>query len=327
MKLSSAILLATSMISAASAESFNRQSVSFVIDGETLRGDLYLPTSSSVKAKVPAVVVGGSLTSVKEQMSATYAKALAKQGIAALAFDYRHYGQSDGTPRQLESVPSKRADLQAAVSFLQTQARIDADAIALMGICTSGGNVIQAAAIDQRVKAVITVAGWFAEPSLTPLLYGGEEGVATLKQQAQAAQEKFLRTGTSDTVQTYGMAGSGAAHAGDHMDYYVNAQRGNISQWTNALAVQSWASWLDFNPVADAAKVKVPTMIIHSDDSAFPDQAKKVYGLLAGKKELNWMQGGHFEFYDNPEKVKAVAADTVRFIRAQQISSKVSAAL
>ncbi|MFM2400200.1 MAG: hypothetical protein RL341_2357, partial [Pseudomonadota bacterium] len=89
--------------------------------------------------KLPAVVVGGSLTSVKEQMSAAYAKELAGQGFAALAFDYRHYGQSEGMPRQLESVESKKADLKGAVSFLQTHARIDPQGIALLGVCTSGG--------------------------------------------------------------------------------------------------------------------------------------------------------------------------------------------
>ncbi|MFM2400199.1 MAG: hypothetical protein RL341_2356 [Pseudomonadota bacterium] len=149
------------------------------------------------------------------------------------------------------------------------------------------------------------------------MLYGGDAAVANLKVQGQQALAKYRATGKSDTVQTYGMAGSGAAHAGDHMDYYVNPQRGNIAPWTNAMAVQSWESWLSFNPVAAASKVTTPTMIIHSDDSALPDQAKKVFGLLAGKKELNWMRGGHFEFYDNPAKVKAAASEVARFVRTQ----------
>jgi uncharacterized protein len=79
--------------SSALAAEFEKQSVSFKVDGQTLRGDLYLPRGASASSKVPAVVVGGSLTSVKEQMSASYAQELAKRGIAALAFDYRHYGR------------------------------------------------------------------------------------------------------------------------------------------------------------------------------------------------------------------------------------------
>jgi uncharacterized protein len=312
------IVAAASLVAgSALASEFQKQAVSFTVDGQTLRGDLYLPKGATAQAKVPAVVIAGSLTSVKEQMSASYAKELASQGIAALAFDYRHYGQSEGMPRQLESVETKNADLKAAVTFLQTQSSINAAGISLLGVCTSGGNVIQAAAQDERVKAVVTVAGWFVEPSFTSMLYGGESAVANLKAQGQAAAAKYRSTGVSDTVQTYGMAGSGATHAGDHMDYYVNTQRGNIPQWINAMAVQSWESWLNFNPVSAAPQVTAATMIIHSDDSALPDQAKKVYGLLAGKKELNWMKGGHFEFYDNPSKVKAAATEAARFIRQQ----------
>jgi uncharacterized protein len=299
------------------AAAFEKRAVSFQIDGQTLQADLYLPLGASVAKPVPAVVVGGSLTSVKEQMSASYAKALARQGLAALAFDYRHYGKSEGMPRQLENAETKKADLKAAVSFLLTVPNINPQGIGLLGICTSGGNVIQAAAEDARIRSVVTVAGWFAEPSLTPMLYGGDAGVASLRAQSKQALAKYRKTGVSDTVQTYGMAGSGAAHAGDHMDYYVNKQRGNITQWSNTLAVQSWESWLSFDPVSSAASVKTPTMIIHSDDSAFPDQARKVYGLLAGKKELNWMKGGHFEFYDNPGIVGIAAKDIARFVKAQ----------
>jgi uncharacterized protein len=200
-----AVAAASLMASAAIAAEFEKRAVSFKVEGQTLRGDLYLPKGAKAGANLPAVVVGGSLTSVKEQMSGSYAKELASRGIAALAFDYRHYGQSEGQPRQLESVEAKKADLKGAVSFLQTQAAINPNGISLLGVCTSGGNVIQAAAEDGRVKAVVTIAGWFAEPSLTPLLYGGEAGVAGLKAQGQQALAKFRSTGVSDAVKTYGM--------------------------------------------------------------------------------------------------------------------------
>lgn len=311
-----AVAAAATTVLAAQAGDFSKQAVSFQVDGQTIRGDLYLPKGASASSRVPAMVVGGSLTSVKEQMSTSYARELAGNGIAALAIDYRHYGQSEGLPRQLESVETKQADLLAAVGFLRQHAAVLPHGVALLGICTSGGNVIQAAAADPSLAAVVTVAGWFAEPSLTPLLYGGEQGVALLRQQGEAARVKYQATGVADTVQTYGMAGSDAAHAGDHMDYYVNPTRGKIAAWTNAMAVQSWNSWLSFDPVSSASKVHVPTMIIHSDDSAFPDQAKKVFGLLAGPKALSWQQGGHFEFYDNPAKVELAAAEAARFLFA-----------
>jgi uncharacterized protein len=116
-------------------------------------------------------------------------------------------------------------------------------------------------------------------------------------------------------VQTYGPAGSSAAHAGDHLAYYFDSTRGNIPQWTNQMAIQSWESWLAFDPVSAAKNVKAATMIVHSDDSALPDQARKVFASLPGRKELKWMQGGHFDFYDNEAKVSEAANEIARFVK------------
>jgi uncharacterized protein len=143
-----ALATAAATTLAAKAGEFSKQAVSFKVDGQTIRGDLYLPKGAGANARVPAMVVGGSLTSVKEQMPASYAQELASSGIAALAIDYRHYGQSEGLPRQLESVESKKADLLGAVGFLRQHAAVLPHGVALLGICTSGGNVIQAAAAD-----------------------------------------------------------------------------------------------------------------------------------------------------------------------------------
>ena len=66
-----------------------------------------------------AIVTTGPLTSVKEQATGAYAKALAERGFAALAFDHRYFGESGGTPRQFENPSAKVADIRAAVAALQ----------------------------------------------------------------------------------------------------------------------------------------------------------------------------------------------------------------
>ena len=70
--------------------------LTFESGGETLVGDLYLPRDEPAGV----VVAVGPLTSVKEQASGAYARAMAERGYAGLAFDYRYFGESGGTPRQ-----------------------------------------------------------------------------------------------------------------------------------------------------------------------------------------------------------------------------------
>jgi uncharacterized protein len=67
------------------------QTVNFESNGTPLVGTLYLPTDRGIP--LPAVVVTGAWMTVKEQMAATYAQALAERGFAALAFDFRGWGR------------------------------------------------------------------------------------------------------------------------------------------------------------------------------------------------------------------------------------------
>jgi fermentation-respiration switch protein FrsA (DUF1100 family) len=79
-----------------------KRKITFERDGVTLAGDLFAPADFDESGHYQAVIVQGSFTSVKEQMAGTYAEKFAEQGFVALSFDYAHYGESAGQPRQLE---------------------------------------------------------------------------------------------------------------------------------------------------------------------------------------------------------------------------------
>ena len=270
-------------------------------------GDLYLPAGDNADQRYAAAVVAGSLTSVKEMMSGHYARELAKRGVMALAIDYRNFGESGGAARQFEDPALKTQDLSAAAAFLAARKDTAGETAGLLGVCTSGGNVLYAAASDTRVGAVATVAGWFAEPSVAPLLYGGEEGVETRRTAGRAAREKYERTGENEIIPAYHNTDQSASHVGP-MEYYMDASRGGgAPEWRNEFAVMSWEPWLDFDPVSHAEKVTQPAFILHSDGSALPDQARKVFDRLQGSKTLHWAEGDHFSFYDAPEKVADAA--------------------
>src|SRR3954453_19349023 len=95
-----------------------KRKISFDRDGVTLVGDLFTPEGFDENGHYKAVIVEGSFTSVKEQMPGTYAQKFADRGFVPLAFDYDHYVESAGEPRQLGSPAEKLRDLQAAVSYL-----------------------------------------------------------------------------------------------------------------------------------------------------------------------------------------------------------------
>ena len=83
------VILALTQVSFGMGLSPNIEKVAFTSQGSTIKGNLYLPEASAKDKKYAAVVVTGAWTTVKEQMPATYAKALSEKGYAALTFDFR----------------------------------------------------------------------------------------------------------------------------------------------------------------------------------------------------------------------------------------------
>ena len=297
--------------------------VNFTSEGVKMVGDLYLPPNYKPGEKLPVVIVTGSWTSVKEQMAGLYAKKLGEQGFAALAFDFRYWGESGGEPRQYESPNAKIQDIKNAVTYLQSLPMIDANRIGGLGVCASAGYMAHAVAEDSRIRSFATVAAWLQEPESVRTVYGGEEAVRKKIETGLAARRKYEKTGKVDYVPAFEQDNPNAAMSGEPL-YYGNPKRGSISEWKNRFAVMSWAEWLQFDAIAAAPKVNVPTLFVHSENAALPDGVRKFYNTMPGKKKVIWAQGQQFDFYDREPYVnKAVEAVTSHF-KNTLIDAKVS---
>jgi fermentation-respiration switch protein FrsA (DUF1100 family) len=129
------------------------QEVAFSSGGETVRGDLYLPEG---EGPFPVVVMAGGWCYVKELRQPQYAKEFVARGFAALVFDYRRLGASDGEPRQHLLPWDQIEDYKNAITYLEGRADVDADRIGAWGISYSGGHVLILGAVDPRVKVVVS---------------------------------------------------------------------------------------------------------------------------------------------------------------------------
>ena len=123
--------------------------------GITLAADLYVPKNA--EGKLPAVAVSGPFGAVKEQSSGLYAQTLAERGFLTIAFDPSYTGESGGEPRYVASPDINTEDFCAAVDYLSTRADVDPERIGILGICGWGGMALNAAAIDTRLKATVTI--------------------------------------------------------------------------------------------------------------------------------------------------------------------------
>jgi len=105
----------------------SREDVTFTSGGTRCAAWLYRPDAAA--GDVPCVVMAHGFTGTRSDRLPAYAERFAAAGLAALVFDYRHFGDSEGEPRQHEDSAGKLADLRDAVGYLGTRPEVDADRI------------------------------------------------------------------------------------------------------------------------------------------------------------------------------------------------------
>jgi fermentation-respiration switch protein FrsA (DUF1100 family) len=286
----------------AAAQEIVTRKVNFTSDGETMAGVLHLPADHQGR-KLAGILVTGSWTTVKEQMPKNYAEELARQGYAALTFDFRNFGESGGAPRAYESPALKVADFKAAAQFLQTLPEVDQARIGVLAVCASAGYAAQAINEGAPLKSYAAVAGWFHDKGSVGTIYGGDEGVAVRLKAGAQAREAFEKTGEVLYVKAFDTTDQTAAMVGP-FDYYGSPQRGGIAQWDNRFALMGWTPWLTYDSVAAAKALKVPSLFVHSDNAALASNVKAIHAAVTAPKELVWSGEDHFAFYDDPVVVK-----------------------
>src|SRR5882672_7666714 len=95
------------------------------------------------------------VSSTREERLHAYGERFAGAGYAALIFDYRHFGDSGGQPRQLIDIGRQLEDYRAAMEFARGLEQVDPQKIVLWGTSFSGGHVLKLAAEDHTISATI----------------------------------------------------------------------------------------------------------------------------------------------------------------------------
>ena len=129
----------------------DRSDITFMAQSTKCAGWFY---PADLDRPAPCIVMAHGLAGVKEMRLDAYAERFAAQGYHVLVFDYRHFGASEGTPRQVLDIGKQHADWAAAVGYARSLSEVDPSRIVLWGSSLSGGHVM-ALAEPLRAAAVI----------------------------------------------------------------------------------------------------------------------------------------------------------------------------
>jgi fermentation-respiration switch protein FrsA (DUF1100 family) len=289
-----------------------KERVTFDSHGETLVGHLHLPDGPGPH---PAVVVLGPETFVKEQAPTEYARRLAVDGVAALAFDPRYAGESSGEPRRWENPARKVEDVSAAVDFLASRDDIDGGKIGGVAVCQGNSEMLRAAADDDRIRAYCGVAGHYRDAEGDLEWMGSQEALDARRQRGEDAARRYRETGEAEYVPAVDPERDDVGMPGAFVwDWYRSwTDRG----WDNRYAVMSDADVLGYESISAARRLTTPTLIVHGDNSFLPAAARRHFEAIpTSDKRLDWDgETAHFQYYDDPVVIDRTVGRFVGWLR------------
>ncbi|WP_203142760.1 alpha/beta hydrolase [Marinobacter mangrovi] len=127
--------------------------VQFSSAGQQCSAWWYRPEGSGPFA---TIVMAHGLGGTREQRLPAFAERFSEAGYACLVFDYRHFGASEGEPRQILDIQKQLADWKAAIAYVRDRSDADRNRIVLWGTSFAGGHVLATAAEDDQIAAVIS---------------------------------------------------------------------------------------------------------------------------------------------------------------------------
>jgi len=286
--------------------------VTFYSEGVKLAGDVYLPEDIKPGERRAGIVLCHGYTGVRNIYLPDNARVLADAGYVVLNFDYKGWGDSEGPKTRLAPY-SRVADVQAALSFLSAHPQVDTNRLGIYGTSYGGATVVFVAAIDPRVKCVVSVVG----------IGNGARWMRSVRRPDE--YHDLLARADEDRRNR---ALTGASALADRNEILLpdrqSAELGAAARKNNPFAVtQVPLEFIDdtlgFNPewVVDRIAPRPVLFITAGDDRLVPPQESEAMHARAGEpKKLVVLKGvGHYEVYGG-EPFRWVMDETLAWYRA-----------
>lgn len=136
----------------------NIHPVTYKLNGNDIKANVYTPANYDVSKKYPAIVIAHPNGGIKEQTAGLYAQRLAEQGYITITADASYQGASGGEPRHTDKPQYRTEDIHDMADFISQYKGVDTSKIGLLGICGGGGYSLKAGQSDKRFKAVATLS-------------------------------------------------------------------------------------------------------------------------------------------------------------------------
>ncbi len=287
-----------------------RTDIEFQSRGESCRGWFY---ASGGKGVAPCVVLAHGFGGTKELRLDAYAERFARVGYHAMVFDYRHFGGSEGAPRQILNIRKQHQDWEAAIGHARSIPGVDPARIVLWGTSFSGGHVVAMAARDTAIAAVISQVPHLDGPA-TAMAAGMVRNIR-LGLAAFRDSTRSIRNLEPYYVPIVGAPGSLAAMSapGDLEGVMGLVPEGH--EYDERVAARIFPAIAGYSPGRLASKLNMPWLVqIALKDLTTPEGPARKAAKRAPRGECIAYDLGHFEVYVPPAFERTVS-DQIDFLK------------
>jgi acetyl esterase/lipase len=272
-----------------------REDVTFQVNGTSISAWLYLPERLS--APVPCIVMGHGFGGTKDMLLEHYAVRYRKAGYAVLAFDYRHFGESEGQPRQLLLIRYQLEDYEGAIKYARSRKEIDPARIALWGTSASGGYGIVIAAKDKDIACVVAHCPGL-DHKASEEMFRRTLGIKHILRLVVHGQRDVMRSRLGLSPHKIPIVGKPGTMAFLPISEAYDGYGKLVSEnFINEVCARVILRSHGFNPIKHIRNVDCPVLIqICDHDSLAPIRAETEEGLRK-YAEVKSYPIGHFDIY------------------------------
>lgn len=299
--------------------SFTVDTVNFMSGHSRIEALFYKPSGVE---NPPVVVLAGGWCYVKELVQPFYAEAFAAAGLAAMIFDYRRVGNSEGLPRQHLDPNDQMEDYRNAISYVETRDDVNAKSIGLWGISYSGGHVLILGDTDPRVSAVVSVVP-VVDGRITLEMAHGTMGMRRLRECIAESRMKLFRTGEHSyiphaSVNPHNDIVTWPFPASQPLFEWLKETQG--PRYENRATVASTEMLLNYSVYPSVERlINTPTMMVVAegdDHTMWQLEIAAFTAIPTTKKHLRIVErSGHHGLYRDESRIRLIAGECAKWFK------------
>jgi pimeloyl-ACP methyl ester carboxylesterase len=208
-------------------------------------------------------------------------------------------------------VPAQQVDdVRNAIAFLETRPEIDASRIALVGVSLGAAVALAAAGVDERVKAMVAVAG----PSDLWRVWSAMPNFAAFHEKVRAARRAFVERGEVSYVRVSKLLSSDPETCAK-----IERDAPSYPAWRPEITFESLASLFELRAESVAHKSRASCFIYCGDDALIGRrEAESAYAAAREPKQLVELAGvRHVEIYGEGRGFRPCVDAITAFLAAQ----------